>query len=91
MNWILFGCIVGVVLLLTVLCVTCYVKAPTDEAYILSGLKKEPRVLIGTGGFKIPIIERLDRVFLGQISIDVKTSRPVPTHDFIDVLVGCSM
>lgn len=87
MNWILFGCIAGVLLLLTILLVTCYVKAPTDEAYILSGLKKEPRVLIGTGGFKIPIIERLDRVFLGQISIDVKTSRPVPTHDFIDVIV----
>lgn len=87
MDWILFGCIVGVILLLTVLFVTCYVKAPTDEAYILSGLKKEPRVLIGTGGFKIPIIERLDKVFLGQISIDVKTSRPVPTHDFIDVIV----
>lgn len=87
MNWTLFGCIAGVLLLLIILLMTCYVKAPTDEAYILSGLKKEPRVLIGTGGFKIPIIERLDRVFLGQISIDVKTSRPVPTHDFIDVIV----
>lgn len=87
MDWILFGCIAGILLLLTVLFVTCYVKAPTDEAYILSGLKKQPRVLVGTGGFKIPIIERLDKVFLGQISIDVKTSRPVPTHDFIDVIV----
>ena len=64
-----------------------YVKAPPSVAYILSGLRKEPRVLIGTGGFKVPIIERLDKTFLGQISVDVKTSMPVPTHDFIDVMV----
>lgn len=64
-----------------------YVKAPPSVAYVLSGIKKEPRVLIGTGGFKIPIIERLDKVFLGQTTVDVKTSMPVPTHDFIDVMV----
>jgi flotillin len=64
-----------------------YVKAPPSVAYILSGLRKEPRVLIGTGGLKVPIIERLDRVFLGQTTVDVKTCMPVPTHDFIDVMV----
>jgi flotillin len=64
-----------------------YVKAPPSVAYVLSGLRKEPRVLIGTGGFKVPVIERLDKVFLGQTTVDVKTSMPVPTHDFIDVMV----
>jgi flotillin len=64
-----------------------YVKAPPSVAYVLSGLRKEPRILVGTGGFKIPIIERLDKVFLGQSTVDVKTSMPVPTHDFIDVMV----
>lgn len=64
-----------------------YVKAPPSVAYVLSGLKREPRILVGTGGFKIPIIERLDKVFLGQSTVDVKTSMPVPTHDFIDVMV----
>jgi flotillin len=87
MNLVVLGIIVGVVILVTVALLAMYVKAPTDEAYILSGLKKQPRVLVGTGGFKIPIIERLDKVFLGQISIDVKTSKSVPTHDFIDVNV----
>lgn len=52
-------------------------------AYILS----EPRVLIGDGGVKIPILERLDKVYLGQVTVDVKTSQPVPTHDFLDVMV----
>jgi flotillin len=78
----------GVILvLLFVVFLVMYVKAPPSVAYVLSGLKKEPRVLIGTGGFKVPIIERLDKVFLGQTTVDVKTSMPVPTHDFIDVMV----
>lgn len=81
------GIVVGAIILLTVILLSMYVKAPPSIAYILSGLRKEPRVLIGTGGFKIPIIERLDKTFLGQISVDVKTSKPVPTHNFIDVEV----
>lgn len=64
-----------------------YVKAPPSHAYIISGLKKEPKVLIGKGGFKIPYLERLDKVFLGQVTVDVKTNRSVPTNDFINVNV----
>nr|DAF14385.1 MAG TPA: flotillin [Crassvirales sp.] len=64
-----------------------YVKAPPSMAYILSGFRKEPRVLIGGGGVKIPVLERLDKVYLGQVTVDVKTSQPVPTHDFLDVMV----
>ena len=81
------GIVAGAIILLTVILLSMYVKAPPSVAYILSGLRKEPRVLIGTGGFKVPIIERLDKTFLGQISVDVKTSKPVPTHNFIDVEV----
>ena len=77
----------GVIALIVVLILVMYVKAPPAVAYILSGLRKEPRILIGTGGIKVPIIERLDRVFLGQTTVDIKTSMPVPTHDFIDVMV----
>lgn len=83
--WLIIG--IGIVVLAIVLCLIMYVKAPPSVAYILSGLRKEPRVLIGTGGLKVPIIERLDRVFLGQTTVDVKTCMPVPTHDFIDVMV----
>ena len=83
--WLIIG--IGIVVLAVVLCLIMYVKAPPAVAYILSGLRKEPRILIGTGGIKIPIIERLDRVFLGQTTVDIKTSMPVPTHDFIDVMV----
>ena len=46
---------------------------------------REPRVLIGSGGFRIPFFERLDRVYLGQITVDIKTEESVPTTDFINV------
>jgi flotillin len=78
--------IVGVVLLLC-LVVASYVKAPPSVAFLVSGLSKEPRVLIGKGGFRIPFFERIDKVFLGQMSVDIKTSVAVPTKDFINVNV----
>lgn len=83
--WI--GVAVGIIALLIIIGITMYVKAPPSYAFIISGIKKEPRVLIGTGGFKIPILERLDSVFLGQVTVDVKTNKSVPTHDFINVNV----
>jgi flotillin len=86
-DFVFYGVIAGLAILLVVGLLVMYVKAPPSVAYVLSGLRKEPRILIGTGGFKIPIIERLDKVFLGQTTVDVKTSLPVPTHDFIDVIV----
>jgi flotillin len=87
MDFLTLGIILGVIVLLVVVLLSMYVKAPPSIAYILSGLRKNPRILIGTGGFKIPVIERLDKLFLGELSVDVKTSMPVPTHDFIDVMV----
>lgn len=74
-----------VFLLLVIFVFISYVKAPPSNAYIISGLSKEPRVLIGSGGFRIPFFERLDMVYLGQISVDIKTDVSVPTKDFINV------
>ena len=73
------------ILLLAILLFVSYVKAPPSAAFIISGLSKEPRVLIGSGGFRIPFFERLDRVYLGQITVDIKTEESVPTTDFINV------
>ena len=39
-----------------------YVKAPPDVAYIISGLRKHPKVLIGKAGIKLPFFERLDKL-----------------------------
>ena len=73
------------VALLAIFIFISYVKAPPSFAYIISGIWKEPRVLIGTGGFRIPFFQRLDRVYLGQITVDIKTEESVPTNDFINV------
>ena len=73
------------VVLLVIFLLVSYVKAPPSSAFIISGLSKEPRVLIGSGGFRIPFFERLDRVYLGQITVDIKTEESVPTTDFINV------
>ena len=56
-------------------------------AYLISGVGKKPRILIGKAGIKIPFFERVDRLFLGAIQIDVKTSSSVPTAEFINVKV----
>jgi len=81
----LYICIALGVALLFVFIFISYVKAPPSFAYIISGLSKEPRVLIGSGGFRIPFFERMDRVYLGQITVDIKTEESVPTNDFINV------
>ncbi len=70
-----------------ILLLSGYVKAPPDQAYIISGLKKEGRILIGRAGIKIPFFERLDRLYLGQMTVDIKTEQSVPTNDFINVNV----
>ena len=49
-----------------------YVKAPPDKAIIISGFKKNPRILVGRAGIKIPFLERKDALELKMISVDVK-------------------
>jgi len=77
--------------LVGILCKASYVKAPPDMAYIISGLHKNPRILIGKAGFKIPFFERLDQLSLGAIQIDVKTGSAVPTAEYINVRVDSTV
>lgn len=83
----IFILIAAAVVVMVILIAVCYVKAPPKDAFIISGLSRQPRILIGKGGFRIPGLERVDKVFLGQTSVDIKTSTPVPTNDFISVIV----
>ena len=76
-----------VVILVGIILATGYVKAPPDQAYIISGLKKEGRILVGRAGIKVPFFERLDKLYLGQMTVDIKTEQSVPTNDFINVNV----
>ena len=81
----LIALIAAIIVLMIVVVATGYVKAPPDKAYIISGLKKNPRILIGQAGIKLPFLERKDILVLKQISIDIKTNGYVPTLDFIGV------
>ena len=81
--------VVAVLILLIFL--TGYVKASPDTAIIISGLRKNPKVLIGKAGIKIPFFERKDELNLQLIPIDVKTSNAVPTADYININVDATV
>ena len=86
-TMIQIGIVVLIVVFLIVLLFSSYVKAPPDRAFIISGLKREPKILTGRAGLKVPFFERLDKLYLGQMSVDIKTEQSVPTNDFINVNV----
>ncbi len=73
------------VIVLVIIIATSYVKAPPNKAYIITGLKRKPKILIGKAGLKLPFLERKDELLIEQISIDIKTGDFVPTADFIGV------
>ena len=77
---------IGIALLVLIIAAG-YVKAPPDKAYIISGLRRTPRILIGRAGIKFPFLERVDVLYLGQMTVDIKTEQSVPTNDFINVNV----
>ena len=81
---------IAIIVAIALLCMG-YVKAPPDIAYIISGMHKKPRILIGKAGFKIPFFERLDKLALGAIQIDVKTKSAVPTAEYINVKVDSTV
>jgi Uncharacterized protein conserved in bacteria len=64
-----------------------YVKAPPDKAYIISGLRKNSKVVIGKSSIKIPFLDRKDELELSLVQVDVKTESAVPTKEFINVRV----
>ncbi len=76
--------VVGVLVLLFPF---AYVKAPPDKAYIITGVRKKKKILIGKAGIRIPFFERIDRLPLGVMQVDIKTSEAVPTNEFINVTV----
>ena len=63
-----------------------YVKAPPNTAFIITGPLKQ-RTLIGRAGFRIPGLERVDKIPLSLIQVDIKTASAVPTKEFINIFV----
>lgn len=76
---------IGIIAVLFVIFIAMsYVKCPPDMVYLISGVRKEAKVVTGKATLRIPFLERIDRIPLKLIQIDVKTNN-VPTNDFINV------
>lgn len=75
--------VLGIVLFIAILAMS-YIKCPPDMVYLISGVRKEAKVVTGTATLRIPFLERIDKIPLKLIQIDVKTNN-VPTNDFINV------
>lgn len=90
MNSKIIICIVAAILIILLVAIG-YVKAPPDMAFIISGIKKKSKVVIGKASIKVPFFERLDKLNLKLIPIDVKTSNAVPTADYININVDATV
>ena len=53
-----------IVMAVVLLFILGYVKAPPDKAFIISGFGRNPRILIGRAGIKLPFLERKDVLYL---------------------------
>ena len=80
-----------IVIVVLAILLSGYVKASPDTAYIISGMRKKPKVLIGRAGIKIPFFEKKDELNLQLIPINVKTSSAVPTADYINISVDAAV
>ncbi len=76
--------ILSLIILISFLIGVSYVKAPPDVAYIISGLSKQPRIVIGKATLRIPFFERIDKLPLELIPVDIKVVG-VPSQDFINI------
>lgn len=85
--------IIGIVCAVVIIVLLCmgYVKAPPDMAYIISGIRKKAKIVIGKASVRVPFFERLDKLNLRLIPIDVKTSNAVPTADYININVDATV
>ena len=83
MNYIfIVGIVLGFILLTLLI---RFIKVPQNRIAYISGLRR--REISGRVGFYIPLLERVDYLDLGMVSIDVRTSKSIPTKDYINISV----
>lgn len=77
----------GVLLLLLIIFIACaYTKAGPDEVIMISGLGKR-KVLRGKAGWRLPFLQRKDKLSLKVFQVDIKTRESIPTNEFININV----
>ena len=99
--WWVVGALAALIVI--IIFVRNYVKVPPNVALIVSGRKKKYktrddagkvnikrfgyRIVRGGATFVIPFFERVDKLNLGIMQVDIKTTQPVPSQEYIGVLV----
>lgn len=88
---IFLNVLIAIIIVIGVLLLT-YVKTPPNMALIISGFRKNKhtkraRVVVGGAALRIPFLERVDKLPLNVINLNVKSVRGIPTADYIDVYV----
>ena len=82
--------IIAVVVVLLVLAfllfLASYVKAAPDTALIISGFGKR-KIVIGGAGFRLPFLQRIDKLSLRVFQVDIRTDEAIPTSNFINIRV----
>ena len=84
--FVLILIIVLAVVLLLVFVLCSYTKAGPDEAIMISGLGKR-KILRGQAGWKLPFLQRKDKLSLKVFQVDIKTRESIPTNEFININV----
>ena len=74
-----------VIALLAFLFKESYVIAEPNQAYIISSMKKDLRILVGKAGLKIPFFEKLSKLDLSIMQVHIKTNDGIPTKEFINI------
>lgn len=82
--------IIVVVVAILIFFAAGFVSASPGEIKVISGPGGQ-RVIHGKTGWKIPILERVDSMTAGMISVDARTSDYVPTNDYINVKVDAAV
>lgn len=80
-------CVGGAALLLLIIFLICaYAKAGPDEAIMISGAGKR-KILRGKAGWRLPFLQRKDKLSLKVFQVDIKTRESIPTNEFININV----
>lgn len=102
-NWMLVAAGVLIALVIIIVFFQNYVKVPPNEALIVSGRRRKYkvkdeggketvkefgyRIVRGGATFVIPFFERVDKLNLGIMQVDIKTTQPVPSQEYIGMMV----
>ena len=82
--WLIVGGVAALLLLIFLLC--AYTKAGPDEAIMISGAGKR-KILRGKAGWRLPFLQRKDKLSLKVFQVDIKTRESIPTNEFININV----